>query len=122
MKKLLIKFIFFFLILFFTLILFLEENLELEYKDICKINMNDLNKYVKVKGSIKNIKNYKNITFITLTNNECKIYNVLFQNLDNLNNLYKLNKNNKKKEKELTIIGKVTLYKGNFEIIISEIY
>lgn len=84
---------------------------EPELSNIKDLNTNNLYEKIKIKGVITQIKEYDDFTIIKI-NDKSNSMNVLINNI-NLN----LSKN-----ESITIIGKISEYKNDLEIIAQKIY
>ena len=93
------------------ILLLLSNILEPKLTKISDLTIKDLDKNVKIRGQIKNIRNYEQITILTISDTTDKID--LLINKKNINLI---------KNQNLTIIGKVNLYKGNLQIEVIKIF
>ena len=94
----------------FSLIYFIESNLELEIMKISEISTDNINEYVRIQTNIKKQKVTNTTTFFELTQNNENIKGIAFDKIEELS-----------KMKEYEIIGKITIHKSELEIIISSI-
>lgn len=95
------------------LLLILANILEPPLKEIKDIDIKNLNKKIKIYGTLKEIKNYDNLQILTLTQDSFYI-NVLVNEKINVS-----------KGEKLLITGKIIKYKNDLEIqadTISSIY
>jgi len=93
------------------LILILANTLEPNLQPISKITIKDLNKKIKVQGTIFNIKSFEesNFQIISIKDSSGKIDITLNKILDLKNN------------QELIVIGRITQYKKNLQIQVEKI-
>lgn len=77
---------------------------------ISNINSNQLNKQVKVQGTITNIKEFNQYNFLLITVKDPT------GEIDILLSSTNLNQTNLTKSQNITIIGKVTQYKNNLQV------
>lgn len=87
------------------ILLILANILEPKLKEINEITNKDLNKKIKIQGKISEIKNYDNLQVLTLTKNSFFIDIVLYK------------KSNFSKQEEVLVIGRISKYKKNLQII-----
>jgi len=94
-----------------TLLFFISGNISVSEKTIDKINKENLNEYVKVKGSITSIVNSSKVTIIEITQPQ-SINIVLFK----ANNTIGLEKGD-----YIEVLGKIEEYNGKMEVVGSRV-
>lgn len=91
------------------IITILANNLEPSIRKIDTINENNLDEWVKIRGTVTRQKEYETLKIITVNDGTASIDCILRVNTEPLEN------------KTVEILGKIVEYKGNFEVDIHEI-
>lgn len=86
------------------LLLILANTLEPSIKEIKDIDIKNLNKKIKIYGTLKEIKNYDNLQILTITQDSFYVDVIVNEKL------------NVSKGEKLLITGKIIKYKNNLEI------
>jgi len=107
----LIKFSLIIFIIFFCVILYIDNNYELEETKIKDLSLKDINKYVKIESKILNQRINNGTLFLTIGNENKSIPAVLF-NYDDIELNLSYN---------YFFTGKITYYKNDIELILYKI-
>ena len=110
MKLSILKISFAISILGIFLLLLIANIIEPKQTNISDIKLDDVNRKVKVRGQIDSIKNYETIKIITISDKTGKIDLII--NSKNISLI---------KNQNITVIGRLTQYKGKLQIQVEKI-
>ena len=97
-----------------SLLLLISSTIEPNLTKIDKINLNQLNKKIKIRGKIVQHKNYNNFQILTIQDNTGKIESLLNLPTGLIEPI-------KTKNKSLVIIGRVSQYNSKLQIQVEKI-